>query len=514
VAAVSLGSAATLPARIGALQRRYGLVIADLPGGAAGLAALGAIVRERPAGTLVIALQRTAAPGGELLWSAAAGLAGGGAGELTSASTNERGLISAADVAPTVLRCLGVSAMPAGVNGRPITAQGRLDAAALRGVMARLRVILDRRLPALALLAVAWALLLAAAWPLGAGARARALRVGALAALWAPAASLIGAALQPPAAVEYATFVLACVALGAISDALIAWPRAALAPALAAVIALSVDALTHSQLLMRSLFGPDPIGGARFYGIGNELKSVLAVIVLAGVAGALYPARRGRRAVAAMAAAGVVLAFVEGSARIGAGVGGAIIVSGGFAVACVMLLPGALSRRRALTVLATPPLALLALAAVDLASAHGSGHFSASILHARSAGEVRDLIVRRYTVAGRDMLEAPMLIASALALGCAAAGVIGRRELLAPVQGDRGFSAAFAGGLAAGVLGALVEDSGALPLIVAVGTLACVAGYLRGRPPPVPRRLSPRGSRGRRRGARSRALRPPAAHAS
>ena len=49
---------------------------------------------------------------------------------------------------------------------------------------------------------------------------------------------------------------------------------------------------------MRSLLGPNPILGARFYGIGNELKSGLAVLVLAAVAAALYPAVRGRRAAA------------------------------------------------------------------------------------------------------------------------------------------------------------------------------------------------------------------------
>ena len=59
---------------------------------------------------------------------------------------------------------------------------------------------------------------------------------------------------------------------------------------------------------MRSLLGPNPILGARFYGFGNELKSGLAVLVLAAVAAALYPAVRSRRAALTVGLAGLVLA--------------------------------------------------------------------------------------------------------------------------------------------------------------------------------------------------------------
>ncbi len=131
---------------------------------------------------------------------------------------------------------------------------------------------------------------------------------------------------------------------------------------------------------MRSLLGPDPIAGARFYGIGNELKSALAVMALAGVAAALYPVSRSRRAAGVTLLAGAAVAIIEGAARIGAGVGGAMLVAVAFATAAVMLLPGALTRRRALVVLISPLLALVLLAAVDLATAHGTGHFTGSVL--------------------------------------------------------------------------------------------------------------------------------------
>ena len=313
------------------------------------------------------------------------------------------------------------------------------------------------------------------------------MRTGALGVLWAPVAVLIPAALQPSAAVEYLTIALACLALGALTDLLLPWPRAPLAPAVVAIVALAIDALAGTQLLMRSLLGPDPILGARFYGIGNELKSGLAVLVLAAVAAALYPVidRRsasGRRAALSMAGAGVVLAAVEGSARIGAGVGGVILVSAGAAVATVMLLPGAITRRRALIVLIAPVLALVALAALDLATAHGTGHYTGSILHARSPGDLRDVIVRRYTAAFGELHNHAMPVATLLALVCAGLGLRRRERLLTPVAGDPVWLAALCGGLAAGVVGALVEDSGPVLLVVAVFALICVLSYLWGGP--------------------------------
>lgn len=481
IAALSLGPASTLMARVAILRRRERLVVADLPGGAEGRADLLALSQGRAAGELLIVVQRLAdARGGELLWTAAGGLAGGGGRELSSQSTNERGLIASFDLTPTILEHLGAS-IPADVRGKPIVTDGPLRSASMRALMARLRVIAGRRLKALGFLLGSWGLLLVLAAP-RARARAWAMRAGALGVLWAPVAVLIPAALEPSAPVEYATIALACLVLGALTDALVPWPRAVLAPAIVAIIALTVDALAGTQLLMRSLLGPDPILGARFYGIGNELKSGLAVLVLAAVAAALYPTTRGRRAAPAMASAGIVLAVVEGSARIGAGVGGVILVSFGFAVATVMLAPGALTRRRALIVLISPVAGLAALAAIDLATAHGAGHFTGSVLHARSAGDIRDIIVRRYGAAWEELKNHVMPGATAVALAYAAAGVRWRDRLLAPVGGDPAWLAALAGGLAAGALGALVEDSGPVLLVVGVFALGCVVTYLWAQP--------------------------------
>jgi hypothetical protein len=480
ISAVSIGEAGTLPARIAGLELRRELVTAELPAGALGRAELRSILATRTPAELVIVLQRVrSGEAGELLWGAAAGIAGGGDHELSSPTTTQRGLISAVDIAPTILSHLQL-ARPAAMIGRPILTDGELDTGSLRTLMARLRAIPGRRLPALAVLLAGWALLVLLAGALPGGHR-WALRTGALAVMWAPVASLVTAALAPGAAVEYMTILAVCLALGALSDRLLPWPRAILAPAAVAVVALSADALARTQLLMRSLIGPDPIAGVRFYGIGNELKAGLAALALAGLASALYPAVRGRRALAATLLVGALLGIVEGAARIGAGVGGAILVALAFALAAAMLLPGALTRRRALAVLISPLLALALLAALDLATAHGTGHFTGSVLDARSAGELREAIVRRYSDSWGGLGVAGWL-SGALALALAGIGIRRATALLSPVGADPAWAAALAGGLLGGLAGTLAGDSGPLPLLLAVAVLACVLAYLHGHP--------------------------------
>ena len=390
-----------------------------------------------------------------------------------------------------------------------------LRSAGLRAIAPRLRVISPRRLPALACLLGAWALLLLLACAVRPAARAWALRAGGLGVLWAPPVTMLTGALQPSAPVEYATIALTCLALGALTDRLAPWPRAPLAPALVTLAAITIDALAGTQLLIRALLGPDPALGVRFYGIGNALKSGLAVLVFAAVAAALYPTARDSapdhdsapdpdpvadrdlaatipnlsersRAALAMAGAGTLLAVVEGSARIGAGVGGVILVAAGTAVATVLLLPGALTRRRVLAILAAPVAGLVLLAALDLLTAHGQGHYTRSVLHARSASALGEEIADRYTAAWHELGHAAMPFVTALALLAAALGVHRRERLLRPIGGDPAWRAALAGGLTAGVVGALVEDSGPVLLVVAVLALACVLAYLHGRPATQP----------------------------
>jgi hypothetical protein len=507
VAAVSLGPPATLPARARRLLGAKRFVVCELPPGAAGSLDLLALARQRrPRELLIVVQDQPSAAGDELLWVGVAGLSGArGAADLSSQTTQQRGLVSSIDLAPTILAHLGVRRLAPDMRGAAIKPDGALELGDLRSLMARLRVIGPRRLRALGVLLCAWALLLLASLARGARAterRALALRLGALALLWAPAATLLTAALEPGAVAEYAIIAAASFLLAALTCAALPWPRAPLAPALVTLGALSADALGRWQLLMRSLLGPNPILGARFYGFGNELKSALAVMVLAAVAAATYPprapgrVRRRSRPAVLFAACCALLAALEGWARIGAAVGGLVLVCAAGAVASAVLLPGPITRRRALVALLSPVAGLVVLAALDLATAHGTGHYTGSILHARSAGDLRDVLVRRYSAAWRELRNHAMPAATAVALLGAAAALRWRERLLLPVGAHRVWSAALAGAVTAGVIGSLVEDSGPVLLVVAMFTLGCVLAYLWGRPPAG----DVRRSRARRRG--------------
>lgn len=483
---LSLGPPDTLTARIASAQSRRRLVVAGLPGGAAGIALIRRLVAARSRDSLIVILEQPGtAVSRQLLWIAMAGMRPGRT--LTSKSTDEEGLLSAIDIAPTILTHLGI-ASPLTMQGATIETAGRLDQGALSATMARLNAIGDRRMPALAslLCAVAATALLA----LIAGGRSRrarrrawALRIGGLSLLWAPAASLLAAAMQPGALAEYAILCGCCLLLAAISDATLRWPRALIAPALITVLALVIDALAGTQLLMRSIIGPNPAFGARFHGIGNELKPVLAVLALAATAAALHPRGRGRGTALTFAAVGLALTAIEGINAIGAGVGSVILVSAGAAVAVALTLPGTLTYRRVAAGIAAPAVALAALAALELLTG-GGGQLSVSVLHASSARELWDIVVRRYSAAWGQLSHGTMPYSTALSVLACTVALSRRRWLLSPLAGtgEAAFAAALAGGLAAGVVGTLVEDSGPVLLVLASATLACVISYLHGAP--------------------------------
>jgi xanthine/CO dehydrogenase XdhC/CoxF family maturation factor len=95
---------------------------------------------------------------------------------------------------------------------------------------------------------------------------------------------------------------------------------------------------------------------------------------------------------------------------------------------------------------------------------------------------LHDIIVRRYSAALEELGNHAMPFATALALLAAAWGASRRAGLLAPLGADRGWFAALAGGLTAGVVGAISEDSGPVLFVVAVFVLGCVLSYIWGRP--------------------------------
>jgi hypothetical protein len=484
VAAVSLGSSGSLLARVERLLVAHGLVVVDLADDDLAHRELGALLAARRRGELVLVLERppTMAATSErqplLLALAAAGLADT-PGALTTPTTRTDGLVSASDLAPTIIRWLGRSG-PFEFTGQPIEAGAPRSVAWLVSFARRLRVIAGRRTSVLLAFLAAWAALIAAA-PLARRDWHASLRLGGLAALWAPSTALLGALLEPSTAAEVAIVVAGALLLAAASDRLLPWPRAAAVPAFVTLILYTVDLARGSQLIELSLLGSNPIAGSRFFGVGNELAAVLLVVLVAGLAAAMPQRPLGRREIALFAFAGGLLTLIVAWGRLGANVGAIFTIGGGTVVATLLLAPGAISWRRLVLGCAALILALGIIALLDLASG-GGAHFTREVLHAHSFSALLATLGRRLDEAWAALFTGAVLIAVLVCLAAAALAVRHRRRVLAPAGQANVWGACLGGGLAGSLLGSLANDSGPRLLLVGCFMLVCVLGYLWGAP--------------------------------
>lgn len=479
--AVALSTFGTFVERTLALWRDSDLLVARLPGERRGLKALDRLLAAAGPEDLVIALR--APPGGGLRLLPV-GVWGGGlsGGRITSPTTRLDGFVAAPDIAPTVLEHLGLD-VPERMNGRAMEDTPGGDPDEVVDLSARFDVVIGRRLPTLR----------TAFWTLGAlllvlvalrrreGARTW-LRLTLLAAMWLPGMALVSAALRPSAGEEAALVVLGSVALAAVTDRLLPWPRGPALPALVVMAAHTVDLAFGSLLVDTSLAGPNPRGGARFYGIGNELETVLAVTVLVG-AGAWVARRSGPPAARAIAAAAIVSGVIVGAGRLGADVGGVITLGAGGAAAVVAALAagGRLTRRALAIAVLAPVLALAALVAVDLATG-GGAHLTRSVIEADEPGDLVDIVERRFRISFGGIASGTAPVSVGFAVLLLIAGGVLRRRLLEPLEDAPGLRAAVIGAWFATVVGALANDSG--PVIVLIGTcgLLLTVGYAHGRP--------------------------------
>jgi hypothetical protein len=445
-----------------------------------GLAGLRALLSRRADDTLVLAVAQPPAGTlpGAVLPVAAFGLAPGRA--LTSQTTRTDGLVSAIDIAPTLLRWEG-RPIPGDMTGEPIHAGGALDVGAIASIRERGAVVKGRRYPTLGALVGAWALLALGGLAVARGRGLRwAVRAGALGVLWVLPALLVTAALAPSAPVEVVSVAVGALALGAATASLVRWPVGPLVPGAVTLVAYTVDLAFGSPLIVRSLLGSNPLGGSRFYGIGNELEALLPVVGLVTLAAGATLAgawRRSGRLAGAFAAAGVVLAFVLGWSHLGADVGGVVTVGASFAIATVLALPGPLTGRRLALAVLVPVAGLVALALLDLATG-GEGHFAHLVVRAGHGEAFGDALQRRGTLAWDALTAGLMPLVSALSLALLAWGVVKRDALLRGVPAADAWRAALAGCVTVAVVGALANDSGPLLLVFATFATLWVAAYL------------------------------------
>jgi hypothetical protein len=406
------------------------------------------------------------------------GIAGRGLdGNLTSDSTRTDGYVLSTDVAPTILRWFGL-AVPSQMSGQPIRSEGEVDPAAIESLVGRMDVISSRRGPVIGLPIVVWLLLttiVALAWRRAARV---AVRLLGLSVVYLPLLLLLGAALEPAEGVEALLVALGAPVLAAVTLALLRDFRALAVASALTVLAYAVDVIAGSPLTSLSLLGPNPGLGVRFYGIGNELEALLAVLVVAGTGAALTGFARAwpqRKLAIAFVLIGLLAAFVFAAGRFGADVGAAIVFPVGAVVAAFVV--AGRSRRTALLAVVTAPFAVLALLAlVDLVSG-ANAHLTRSVLDAGGLGDLADVAQRRLQLSAHSFSRPVLLAFLPVVAALSVLAWVRRDRLRSWLDGVPAMRAGLVGALAATVVGTLANDSGALLLEIGTAYLLVFTGF-------------------------------------
>lgn len=428
-------------------------------------------------GDLLIAMERPPPGEREVL---ALGLAGEGyEGNVTSDTTRTGGFALTTDIGPTILDRLGIP-VPEEMAGHPIRSEGDRDVAAVQERSDRMKVVSKRRAPvALRNMMIWFALAIVVAFASRGHLGRPAFALAGLSAVYLPAMLLVGAALRPDEALAERLIVgLGAPLLAALTLLLVrGWGALAVGCAVT-LAAYAVDIVAGSPLTAQSILGPNPGLGVRFFGIGNELESTLAVVIPVGV-GAALAARRAapstRAAVAAFLVTGAATALLFAAGRFGADVGAAIVFPAGAAVAA-LTVPGMSSvvreRRWLLLLLAAPVLGLALLFAVDLVFG-GDAHLSRSVLDAGGASDLADVVERRLRLAGRSFKGGIQTILFWFCVASVVVAVVNRRRILRWLAQYPYARAGYAGAASATALGVVANDSSAT--FFTVGTIALIA---------------------------------------
>jgi hypothetical protein len=425
---------------------------------------------------LVIVIAR---PTGETDAPLQIGISGPGFdGNLTSDSTRMDGYVLSTDVAPTILDHFGIP-VPTEMSGQPIRSKGSVDVAAIESLGGRIEVISSRRGPVIGLNIAIWLAALALVALLSRGRLARpAVRVAGLAIVYLPLVLLLGAALESGETGERLLVLILCPLLAVVTLLLLRGYRALAVASAATVLAYAVDVIAGSPLTSLSLLGPNPGLGVRFYGIGNELEALLAVLVAAGTGAGLAafaPKATPRAGSIAFVAIGLLAAFVFAAGRFGADVGAAIVFPVG-AVVAAMAFAGHGRRPLLLAVVAAPVAVLALLALVDLLSG-ANAHLTRSVLDAGGLGDLADVAQRRLQLSAHSFARPVLLAFLPLVCAIAALAYLRRDRLRSWVEGVPAVRAGLTGALAATAIGTLANDSGALLLEIGTAYLLVFTGF-------------------------------------
>ena len=387
------------------------------------------------------------------------------AGLLYSPTTRTEGLLTNADVAPTLLAALDVPPPPE-MAGRAAQARPvERPAERAEGLQRRLLFVVEEgfRVWAVVGLLCAGALVVGG---LRGGRRGASWVVLALAGL--PAGALLAAAVPTTdAAVVAALTALFAGGLAALCRLAGGFPAALSCLALATAGLILLDTAAGGALMRFSTMGYNPATGSRFYGLGNEYAAVLAGGLVLGL-GTL--GRSVKLPTALFAVVGAVVVLVVGLPVMGADVGGSLAVGLSLG-ATAGLVRGDRPPRVALWAAGGFAFAAVLFVASGLLSPDAS-HGSRAVTDVGRGGDgLRETLARKLLMS-LEYLTNPVLLAL-LVVGAVVVYAGWRRARGTPLS--IGILAAVIGAVASGAL----NDSGIVatlfalvfPFVAAVGVL-------------------------------------------
>ncbi|MBG0831246.1 hypothetical protein HS041_26205 [Planomonospora sp. ID67723] len=239
---------------------------------------------------------------------------------------------------------------------------------------------------------------------------------------------------------------------------------------------LAGDLLTGTTLQLNSVMGYTAVVGARYYGLGNIPFALFATsVLLLGTALAHLLARLGHRGagVAVVMTLGCSAMILGGWPGVGSDFGGVIAFVPGIAVTALLLSGRRISVVRLGALVAAGGVTVMAIAYLDYLRPPGSQTHLGRFVGQVFTGEAMDVIGRKFgamigTLLSPNLMPivivaAAFLVYTLLRPAAASAGV-----LPAAFEHSPALKAGLIGTLVSGVVGMLVNDSGAAVLSMAL----------------------------------------------
>lgn len=423
------------------------------------------IAERRPEGTVIFLISphpgESAAAGGR--WLTPVLCLGWKGGLLDSPTTRWPGIITNMDVAPTILELLGLTHNQPFI-GRAARVVEVDDAPRRLGeLVGKLELLARWRSPILRMVVLSQIVLYAAVlvvlmlqaklppWPV------RLLQTALLALLTVPLGLLVW---------DLSPFLGGGMVVGV---ALLSWkhPRPLFWSGVVSLLtaaALSVDILRGSCLMRYSPLGYDPMGGARFYGIGNEFMGVLvgsAIMAWAALVGCRTASARWRWA-ALLLFAGVIVLI--GAPALGTNAGGAVSSVCGFAAVWLAFTRRRVGWLEVVVVLVCAAVVLGVFTVLDGANSPAvQSHFgqTAELLRRDGVGAVVPIIRRKLEMNLRLLRVSIWSKALIVTLVAMAASFIWPSRFISWVRKNHPHAVKGIGGVVIGAIAALFfNDSG------------------------------------------------------